>query len=120
MLCAYATWQRLSAVLPALTPTVICRAILLKRFMQPPQPPGDAFAHVGSILVNLTRLKAARTLLLQPGRGLLGALQTQLHSPELLRRQGAAGTLRNVCFSAEVRPSVGLALPRAAQRAAVC
>ena len=52
-----------------------CRAILLKRFMQPAIPPDDAYAHVGSILTNLTRLKEARCVLLQPGRGLLSALQ---------------------------------------------
>lgn len=88
--------------LVCLTSLPMRRAVLLKRFMQQPEPLGDPFAHVASILVNLTRLRAARSLLLQPGRGLLGALGTQLHSALLLRRQGAAGTLRNVCFSAEV------------------
>lgn len=44
----------------------------------------------------------ARTLLLQPGRGMLQALASQLRAPVLLRRQGAAGALRNCCMSAEV------------------
>ena len=58
-----------------------CRAILLKRFMQPATPPDDAYAHVGSIVTNLTRLKEARCVLLQPGRGLLSALQVMSLPP---------------------------------------
>jgi hypothetical protein len=53
-------------------------------------------------VTNVTRYKAARELLLQPGRGLLQALAAQLRAPSLLRRRGAAGTIRNCCMSAEV------------------
>ena len=83
------------------------RAVLLKRFLDsggggraPDQ--GDAYEHVALVLTNVTRLAAGRKLLLEPGRGTLGALASQLGSCSALRRSGCASALRNCCFCAEV------------------
>lgn len=57
----------------------------------------DRYQHIGLILMNVTRLKKGRELLLQPGRGLLQVLAAQLRSPSVVRRRGCAGALRN-CF----------------------
>ncbi len=48
----------------------------------------------------------ARALLLQPGRGLLQALVSQLQSWNSLRRLGASGAIKNCVISAEVRVHV--------------
>lgn len=48
----------------------------------------------------------ARALLLQPGRGLLQALVSQLQSWNSLRRLGASGAIKNCVISAEVRERV--------------
>ena len=76
---------------------------MLKLFMRPTktsQP--DTFEHIAAILTNVTRLKAGRGLLLEPGRGFLEALVAQMQSHNLLRRQGCSAAFRNCCFSAEV------------------
>ncbi|XP_062111626.1 uncharacterized protein LOC133823063 [Humulus lupulus] len=61
----------------------------------------DAFEHVGSILVNISKNKAGRELLLDPKRGLLKQMVRQFDSPNSLRRKGVYGTVRNCCFEAE-------------------
>ncbi|GLC41216.1 hypothetical protein PLESTB_001526000 [Pleodorina starrii] len=80
-------------------------AVLLKKFVVGGITlcPGDAdpFEHVASVLTNVTRLPEARRLLLQPGRGLLQALVSQLQSWNSLRRLGASGALKNCVMSAE-------------------
>ena len=59
------------------------------------------YEHVATILPNVTRFAAGRRLLLQPGRGLLQALASQLRSGSELRRRGCAGAIKNCCFSCE-------------------
>ncbi|KAL3132076.1 hypothetical protein ABBQ32_008686 [Trebouxia sp. C0010 RCD-2024] len=77
-------------------------AVLLKLFMAPKKPDqADKYEHIAAILTNVTRLKAGRSLLLEPGRGFIQALVAQLKSANLLRRQGCAAAFRNCCFSAE-------------------
>ncbi|KAL3682274.1 hypothetical protein R1sor_000296 [Riccia sorocarpa] len=61
----------------------------------------DAFEHVAAILVNLSRLKFGRKLILDQSRGLLKQILPQIDSRSLIRRQGVAGTVRNCCFEAE-------------------
>lgn len=61
----------------------------------------DAFEHVGSILVNISKQEAGRKLLLDPKRGLLKQIVRQFDSTSSLRRKGVFGTLRNCCFEAE-------------------
>lgn len=61
----------------------------------------DTYEHVATILPNVTRLVAGRCLLLQPGRGLLTALSSQLRSSSELRRRGAARALKNCLFAVE-------------------
>ncbi|PON57594.1 Armadillo-like helical [Parasponia andersonii] len=61
----------------------------------------DAFEHVGSILVNISKNEAGRKLLLDPKRGLLKQIIRQYDSPNSLRRKGVYGTIRNCCFDAE-------------------
>ncbi|CAM6106236.1 unnamed protein product [Calypogeia fissa] len=61
----------------------------------------DAFEHVAAVLVNITRLKEGRTLILEQRRGLLKQILPQIDSRSLIRRQGVAGTVRNCCFEAD-------------------
>ena len=76
---------------------------MLKLFMAPKKPEqADKYEHLAAILTNVTRLKAGRSLLLEPGRGFIQALVAQLKSANLLRRQGCAAAFRNCCFSAKV------------------
>lgn len=56
---------------------------------------------MATVLPNVTRFATGRRLLLQPGRGLLQALASQLRSGSELRRQGCAGAIKNCCFSCE-------------------
>lgn len=90
----------------------VLRAILLQRFVMSgvaytgEGDEEDPYEHVASILTNVSRLKEARVLLLQPGRGTLQALVAQLQAPGVTRRQGVAGTLRNCCMTAEVSQGV--------------
>ncbi|KAL4423726.1 hypothetical protein ABPG75_001027 [Micractinium tetrahymenae] len=77
-------------------------AMLLKLFLAPVTPgAADTYEHVATILPNVTRFSAGRRLLLQPGRGLLQALASQLRSSSELRRCGCAGAMKNCCFSCE-------------------
>ncbi|KVI05534.1 Armadillo-like helical [Cynara cardunculus var. scolymus] len=61
----------------------------------------DPFGHVGSILVNVSKNKAGRVLLLDPKRGLLKQIIRQFDSTSLLRKKGVSGTIRNCCFEAD-------------------
>lgn len=78
-------------------------AILLNVFLNQDLNVGnkDPFEHVATILPNLTRFKEGRQVLLEPGRGTLKALASQLRSPSELRRRGCAGAIKNCCFSCE-------------------
>ncbi|XP_042496100.1 protein HGH1 homolog [Macadamia integrifolia] len=61
----------------------------------------DPFEHVGSILVNISKMEAGRKLLLDPKRGLLKQIIRQFDSTNPLRKKGVCGTIRNCCFEAE-------------------
>ncbi|XP_004511210.1 uncharacterized protein [Cicer arietinum] len=61
----------------------------------------DSFEHVGSILVNITKQREGRELLLDPKRGLLKQIIRQFDSNSSLRKKGVSGTIRNCCFEAE-------------------
>ncbi|KAL5061590.1 hypothetical protein RYX36_023327 [Vicia faba] len=61
----------------------------------------DSFEHVGSILVNITKQRAGRELLLDPKRSLLKQIIRQFDSNSSLRKKGVSGTIRNCCFEAE-------------------
>ncbi|WJX88064.1 hypothetical protein P8452_70186 [Trifolium repens] len=61
----------------------------------------DSFEHVGSILVNITKHRTGRELLLDPKRGLLKQIIRQFDSNSSLRKKGVSGTIRNCCFEAE-------------------
>ncbi|BAT74524.1 uncharacterized protein HKW66_Vig0001810 [Vigna angularis] len=61
----------------------------------------DAFEHVGSILVNISKQREGRKLLLDPKRGLLKQITRQFDSNSSLRKKGVSGTIRNCCFEAE-------------------
>lgn len=65
---------------------------------------GDPYAHVAFILTNVTRLQKGQEILLEPGRGYLDALVSQLNADSVLRRQGCSTALRNICFGAQVGP----------------
>lgn len=83
-------------------------AMLLKLFLLPVAPgEQDMYEHVATILPNVTRFAAGRRLLLQPGRGLLQALASQLRSGSELRRRGCAGAIKNCCFSCEADGTAG-------------
>ncbi|MEW5302753.1 MAG: hypothetical protein WDW36_005502 [Sanguina aurantia] len=90
-------------------------AVLLKRLVmsgvmmgcdqpapgQGPSEVEDPFEHVAAVLTNVTRMREARLLMLEPGRGLLQVLLAQMRSPRALRRLGAAGAVKNCCMSAQ-------------------
>lgn len=78
-------------------------AILLKLFLEGDAAggEGDPYEHVATILPNLTRFKAGRQVVLEPGRGTLRALTSQLRSGSELRRRGCAGAIKNCCLSCE-------------------
>ncbi|KAI3516426.1 hypothetical protein L1887_15341 [Cichorium endivia] len=61
----------------------------------------DPYGHVGSILVNISKNKVGRSLLLDPKRGLLKQIIRQFDSTSLLRKKGVSGTVRNCCFEAD-------------------
>jgi len=77
--------------------------VLLSRFIQQPGA-GDPYAHVAYILTNVTRLQKGQEILLEPGRGYLDALVSQLNADNAVRRQGCSTALRNICFGAQVMP----------------
>lgn len=63
---------------------------------------GDPCEYLGAVITNVTRLKKGREVLLEPGRGFLQALASQLAPGSSLgRRRGCSGALRNCCMSAE-------------------
>ncbi|KAL5992119.1 hypothetical protein ACLOJK_013034 [Asimina triloba] len=61
----------------------------------------DPFEHVASILVNISKMEAGRSILLDPKRGLLKQIIPQFDSTSLLRKKGVSGAIRNCCFEAE-------------------
>ena len=86
-----------------------CRAVLLRRFLD--GNASDPYEHTALVLTNITRLAQGRKLLLEPGRGTLQALASQLRSASRMRRSGCANALRNCFFRAEVGLSCPLCLP---------
>ena len=77
----------------------ICRAVLLSKFIEGSDEDWD---YVAALLTNVTRIPEGRKLLLDPGRGFLRALATQLRSRSLTRRRGCAAAFRNCAFGAQV------------------
>lgn len=65
----------------------------------------DPYGHIGSVLVNISRMEVGRKLLLDPKRSLFKIIIQQSDSPSLLRRKGVSGTIRNCCFDAETQLS---------------
>ncbi|XP_077250015.1 ARM repeat superfamily protein isoform X2 [Tasmannia lanceolata] len=61
----------------------------------------DPFEYVGSILINISKVKEGRKVLLDPKRGLLKQIIPQFDSASPLRKKGVSGTIRNCCFEAE-------------------
>lgn len=55
--------------------------------------PDDSFEHVGSILVNITKQRAGRELLLDPKRGLLKQIIRQFDSNSSLRKKGVCAKI---------------------------
>ncbi|EIE25556.1 ARM repeat-containing protein [Coccomyxa subellipsoidea C-169] len=82
-------------------------AVLLKRFLDSAGRQPDAHEHTALVLTNITRLQQGRQLLLEPGRGTLQALVSQLDSPSQMRRSGCANAIRNCCFCAEEDKTLG-------------
>lgn len=75
---------------------------LVRSFCRSPnEKQGDPFEHVGSILVNISKMEAGRKFLLDPKRGLLKQIIMQFDSKSSLRTKGVSGTIRNCCFEAE-------------------
>lgn len=80
----------------------VCRGILLGRFLEPVDGPQDPYAYVAHIMTNVTRIQKGRDIVLEPGRGFLQALVSQIQSPSAIRRQGCSAAFRNLCFGAQV------------------
>jgi len=81
---------------------IVHRAVLLSKFIEGSAEDWD---YVAAVLTNVTRMPDGRKLLLDPQRGFLRALATQLRSPSLTRRRGCAAAFRNCAFGAQVRKS---------------
>jgi len=80
---------------------------LLRRFFQTRREPeradtedeaDDAYAHVASVLRNLTQHEDGKKLILSQRSNLLAKLLPELDSRSRVRRRGVAGLVRNVCF----------------------
>ena len=85
---------------PLLTHVVtVHRAVLLSKFIEGSAEDWD---YVAAVLTNVTRMPDGRKLLLDPQRGFLRALATQLRSASLTRRRGCAAAFRNCAFGAQV------------------
>lgn len=76
-------------------------AFLLGYFLAPRTKGEDTYEHVASILSNATVFKQGRKVVLEPGRGTLEALASQLEAKSPLRRQGCAGAIKNCCFACD-------------------
>ena len=74
--------------------------MLLSKFIQ---ETADEWDYVAAVLTNVTRQPEGRKLLLDPARGFLRALATQLRSHSLTRRRGCAAAFRNCAFGAQAR-----------------
>ncbi|RZC58645.1 hypothetical protein C5167_005951 [Papaver somniferum] len=74
---------------------------LVRSFCTASDEKDDPFEHVGSILVNISKMQAGRKILMNPKRGLLKQIIRQFDSPSLLRKKGVSGTIKNCCFEAE-------------------
>ena len=68
--------------------------------------PAENYDHAAGILQNASRHPTGRKVLLDPSRGLLGALLPSLTSPRETRRVAMAGLLRNSCIDAPSRALV--------------
>ena len=51
---------------------------------------------------SVTGCKSTQAIVLEPGRGYLDALVSQLNAENAVRRQGCSTALRNICFGAQV------------------
>lgn len=78
-------------------------AILLRLFLDTTNIKAgeDPFEHVATILPNVARFVEGRQVLLEPGRGALKALASQLRSKSELRHRGCSGAIKNCCFTCE-------------------
>lgn len=61
----------------------------------------DGFEHVAFILVNISKVKTGRKILLEPKRSLLKQIIRQFDSTSPVRKKGVVGTIRNCCFEAD-------------------
>ncbi|KAJ4750567.1 ARM repeat superfamily protein [Rhynchospora pubera] len=61
----------------------------------------DAFEHVASVLINISKAEAGRRVLLEPKRGLLKQVMRQSDSTNPIRKKGVCSTIRNCCFEAD-------------------
>lgn len=80
--------------------------VLLSRFVETVESVAatDPYAYVAHILTNITRLQAGRLVVMEPGRGFLQALVSQLEAGGpcgAVRRQGCATAFRNICFGTQ-------------------
>eukprot|EP01018_Ginkgo_biloba_P025649 Gb_33251 [translate_table: standard] len=76
---------------------------LFSKFSSENEGTEDPYGHVGSILVNISRMEVGRKLLLDPKRSLMNQVIRQIDSPNPLRRNGVSGTIRNCYFEAETQ-----------------
>ena len=90
---------------------------LVQLFAEPARGGGDDVEFAGAVLASVSQRADARALLLEPERRILPVFFPQLHgSASVVRRRGAAATLRNCCFEAAseaglrslLAPGVGL------------
>ncbi|KAK9090715.1 hypothetical protein Sjap_023892 [Stephania japonica] len=74
---------------------------LVRSFCTSSSEKEEVFEHIGSILVNISKIEAGRKFLLDPKNGLLKQIIRQSDSASQVRKKGVSGTIRNCCFEAE-------------------
>ncbi|CAG9462834.1 unnamed protein product [Pedinophyceae sp. YPF-701] len=85
-------------------------AVLLRLFVDSLGQTVDLYEHVALVLCNVTRIRSAREVLLQKGRGLMHALTPQLTATSELRRRGCAAAIKNLCMGAEAEGTLAAVL----------
>jgi len=64
----------------------------------PNKDKNDEYQWIGSILINITQIKEGRELMLDKSRHLLENVVKFVSHPNLIRRRGILGTIRNILF----------------------
>jgi len=71
---------------------------LITEFGNPASDVWDSYQHVATVLMNVTQVERGRKVLLKISDGYLDKVTPSLKASNSIRRHGAAGAIRNICF----------------------